>query len=56
MACTPARRAPRTANKKDKTISRLSLELEDTVLYWIIFKLSFLLAVEHKTGMAAEDK
>lgn len=45
-----------TKNKKDKTISRLSLELQDTVLYWIIFKLSSLLAMEHKTGTTAEDK
>lgn len=56
MVYAPVQSAQRTKNKKDKTISRLSLELQDTVLYWIIFKLSSLLAVEHKTGMTAEDK
>jgi len=48
--------APRTENKKDKTISRLSLELWDAVLDWIILRLSSLFAVEHKTGTTAEDK
>lgn len=31
-------------------------QLPDTLLHRIICKLSFLLAAEHKTGMAAEDK